>query len=210
MNAGLNKKPEGLSDPVAQKTQWDPLFNSAADFQTQNFTHVPGTGLISRKQKPVSLLVLMVFLGFIFPRDIGESILNGQFTADPATLKALIPFAAFAVAAIGISLFNMRQKIVFDQNMNIYHAKGTDYPFRDLHAVQIVRVGSGNSGRLNCQLTLVLNDARRLPVGIYSKPNDARLQAAKIQDFVGLPLWDISEPEDQTDTLNNLKGTTSW
>ena len=206
----LNIDKAKQNDAIAKRTDWSPLAKggstSVIHILKQNtperMAFRPAPSLIG-----IVTLMLLISAGLI-------GVPTYQMIQLHAFQFSIIPLAGFFVGGIGVFLIlHFFPPIIFDRCENAFWKgykspsqviskdKLKHYtPFSQIHALQIIKERcetSNNSSSshtktpyFSYELNLILEDASRLNITDHGNLSQLRMDAKKLSEFLGKPLWD--------------------
>jgi len=186
--------PKNFKDPVAQKTEWTPIFKeSNGNFKMKRlskegeakigFKTPASSKAIYRNCALIGLAALAVML----------------FTRSGSLIIMLLALVAAVVGCWGI--YMQSQPISFDKASGVFRrGRKQNVKFEDIYALQlitrVVQVKQPPKGELKkintYELNLVLNDGSRVNVVAHGGSNEIREDGETISNFINKPLWDAA------------------
>ncbi len=198
-----------LGDPVARKTEWEPMNPRGWNIRSRQFVEVSG----DRCQFKPTIIALLLSACVLSLGGIALiAVVSGsEFGSSFWLTDALLPLAALAVFGAGLCvLYSFVTPIVFDVEIGHFW-RGPLNPKRrdpggqsdwaaklgDIHAVQTVpkfRQGTedADGDYYGCELNLVLHNARRVHVLDHNSYSKLSADAARLARFLDVPVWDGS------------------
>lgn len=198
--------PTRFHDPLALQTEWKPLKNGGANFQTNKLYEIGGNRLefkASLGMKCFSGLFIVVGLGIAMfalrhkPAEIGD-IWSKDFLV-PIIVGLVFGLAGWAMA------YSCAVPAVFDKNHG-YFSKNRKKPEHQMdpsrlknyvqlsriHAIQLLaeKCKGDKTSYYSYELNLVLDDASRMNVIDHGNLAAVREDARKLAEFLGKPVWD--------------------
>ncbi|MFP4013080.1 MAG: hypothetical protein ACLFVQ_03270 [Chitinispirillaceae bacterium] len=212
--------PSRFNDPVASKTDWQPLKGGGANFKTHNLKAEAPDRLVYKASIGARLFYLAFLLSglamviFITPIAVANLKEHG-----PEMLLPSVVGLIFTI--VGALIYrNGTKPIVFDRQRGFFWRGKTppDQILRketlrdwarldDIHALQILRESIGKSGsssyrsvgnrevsggNFSYELNLVLKDASRVNVIDHGSVKEIREDAESISRFLGVQVWDAA------------------
>jgi len=186
--------PKNFKDPVAQKTEWEPVFkNSNGNFKVTRISQEAGGKLgLEKSTTSKTLYRNCVLMGV------------AAFAVMIITQNGVLILRVFSLIAILVGLWGMymqNQPFVFDKNEGVFkNGRKQTVKFADVYAVQLlsreVQVKAPPKGELKkiktYELNLVLNDGKRVNVLAHGGFKEIREDSNKISSFLDKPLWDAA------------------
>lgn len=208
-------QPEDFQDPIAIRAAWHPLSKRHATL----FKRVLHRSGEDRAEFELSLWVLLLQAAAclagaaIYFHERLESLFGVEWFDSQERFIAGIT-DAHCIGAVfffvgAISLFLGTSPIVFDKRdgwfwrgrLTMLTEASPDGPGRrrarlnHVHAIQLLyeaRRGSENEPVDVFEMNLVLDDARRVHVLAHNDGTQLRIDATKLSEFLGVPIWDMS------------------
>jgi hypothetical protein len=203
-------------DPLAATTQWSPLNKGGITFRTRwiqqlNRDRVEFVPTVLMRLFPYFalgfaiagyMLAVFFFRQFAEGRTPMEMIEQGNIM--PLIVLAGVPFSILPVVVIvGVYWWIGRRPIVFDRDagFTMGNAKtAVSIPFKQIAGIQIIcevvksETSEGNTTTFpSFELNLVLRDASRKNVVDHGHLKTLREDAAKLGEFLGVPVWDATQ-----------------
>lgn len=202
-----------FGDPVAVRTAWSPLEGGGTSFCTHRLAELPPArvefhatgGAKAFAGVFAGLGATVVVLGPVGLLAAGEPL--GLVTVGMPVL-----FGGVFLAVGGWMWRSFTTPIVFDKGPGWFW-RGRQEPYQvfdktelscateleHIHALQIIaeRCTSDKSHYMSYELNLVLKDGARLCVVDHGKLVQVRSDAAKLAQFLDVPLWDATLPPPQ-------------
>ncbi|WP_340104925.1 hypothetical protein [Rhodohalobacter sp. 8-1] len=200
--------PTRFDDPLATSIRWTPIESGGSNFRTHKF-YTDGANQVGFK----ATLSAKLFSGIFILVGLGVAVgLTGsqlQSGFPILSMDVLFPLI-FGLIFFGVGLYMFRsyaKPIIFDK-MTGYHWKGWEKPDRyrgdqkipgsvkldDIHALQIVSeyIRGDKKNYYSYELNLVTHDGQRHNVIDHGDRSDLIIDANKLSDFLGKPVWDAS------------------
>lgn len=198
-----------FNDPLALEVSWEPAQGGGSNFCSHRIKAI-GSHRVCFKTSLMGLLFPCIFivLGTIVP-----IIFFGSGTGQEDMMFVAMPLimGVIFVGVGGYLLWRWTRLRVFDRHLG-YYWKGaaTLKPHQlndkvehcrlfDIHAIQLISercTSSSSDGRSSSyysyELNLVLNDKRRITVIDHGSLQYIRADAAELQRFLQVPLWDAT------------------
>lgn len=200
--------PSQYDDPLASSIRWTPIKGGGSNFRTHKF-YTEGANQVGFKAtlgaKLFSGLFMIVGLG------VAVGITWSQLQDGlPIESKDVLFPVVFGLIFFGVGLYMFRsyaKPIIFDKQIG-YHWKGWKKPDRyrgdqkipgsvrldDIHALQIVSeyIRGDDKSYYSYELNLVAKDGQRHNVIDHGDRSDLIIDANKLSEFLGKPVWDAS------------------
>ena len=195
--------PAVFSDPLAQKTSWQPLQKGGINFCSHGLRQKDSLFLEFK-----TTLVMKIFCSFfilfgLFFSFLPVAVTMGRNHSFPVFLLGHVLFGLiFAGVGAGI-LYRAEQPIVFDKRRGMFcKGRGTSNASpglrncTDLARIRGLQILSeycrGNkSSYYSYELNLVLDDASRVNVVDHGDLKRLRKDALVLGEFLGVPVWDM-------------------
>jgi hypothetical protein len=186
--------PKNFKDPVAQKTEWTPIFKeSNGNFKIKRLSQVGETRV--EFKSPASSRVIYRNCALIGLAALAAMVItkNGSIV-----IRVLALFAAL-VGCWG--LYMQSQPIGFNKTSGVFkRGRKQTVKFDDIYALQlisrVVQVKTPPKGELQkintYELNLVLNDGSRVNVVAHGGSKEIREDGDTISNFINKPLWDAA------------------
>ncbi|VGO17836.1 hypothetical protein PDESU_06438 [Pontiella desulfatans] len=200
--------PSRFNDSVAERTRWVPMKQGGASFRTHRLVQQDLNRMVFRPTFGV-LLFALLFLGMGLGA-LWFAVAGLVSDAGAMKLGLLIPLVVGALfsAAGTYMVLNFSTPIVFDRRAG-YFWKGRKNPaevinsdelkcctkLHDVHALQLISefCSGDNSSYFSHELNLVLGSGERVNVFDHGNQEKAFEDAQRLAEFLGIPLWDVSE-----------------
>ena len=186
--------PKNFKDPVAQKTEWTPVFKeSNGNFKIKRlsqegearigFKTPASSKAIYRNCALIGLAALAVML----------------FTKNGSIVIRILALVAAIVGCWG--MYMQSQPISFDKASGVFkRGRKQNVKFDDIYALQlitrVVQVKTPPKGQMEkintYELNLVLNDGSRVNVIAHGGSKEIREDGDTISNFINKPLWDAA------------------
>ncbi|HEY5576364.1 MAG TPA: hypothetical protein VIK34_06570 [Clostridiaceae bacterium] len=186
--------PKNFKDPVAQKTEWTPVFKeSNGNFKIKRlsqegearigFKTPASSKAIYRNCALIGLAALAVML----------------FTKNGSIVIRILALVAAIVGCWG--MYMQSQPISFDKASGVFKGgRKQNVKFDDIYALQlitrVVQVKTPPKGQMEkintYELNLVLNDGSRVNVIAHGGSKEIREDGDTISNFINKPLWDAA------------------
>lgn len=203
--------PSRFEDPIASKTEWEPLVEGGTSFKTHSLKadsaykieYIPTKGAMAVCYIFIGmgLLSLILFLG--------QTIKNGGLGMNADTIMPILFFVIFSGVG-GFMRNQMKKPIVFDKNIGFYwkgykapsevfnHAEIKDcLELKQIYAFQLLseRCSSSSSdgessSYYSYELNIVTHDGSRFNVIDHGKVLDIRSDASTLGSYLDVPVWD--------------------
>lgn len=200
--------PTRFDDPLATSIRWTPIKSGGSNFRTHKF-YTDGANQVGFK----ATLGAKLFSGIFTLVGLGVAIgLTGSQLQEGLpifSMDVLFP-VIFGSIFFGVGLYMFRsyaKPIIFDK-LTGYHWKGWKKSERyednqkipgavrldDIHALQIVSeyIRGDKKSYYSYELNLVTRDGQRHNVIDHGDRSDLIIDANKLSDFLGKPVWDAS------------------
>lgn len=199
-------EPRNFQDPIANQTQWSPLYGGGSNFQTkkikiisdQRIQFVPTTGMILFGG---IFLIMGICAATLFPL-LSMDQMQGFELYIPVIVGGLF-------TSIGGGLiYTSTMPVVFDKSQgyfwksrkeprelyNLQQEGKNHIPLRDIYAIQVIpeRISSKNGSYYSYEMNLILKDASRVNVIDYGNLSKIRHSAETVSTFLDVPVWDIT------------------
>jgi len=215
--------PSSFGDPLAEQTDWEPLSTGGANFRTHRLVPVSDFRLEFRSTLGARLFAwVFLFFGLLAPVVIilAEDLRPSTMFASPPFWFALL----FSTAFCGAAFFLHRQfcsPIVFDKDTREYTRKKRLFPsdnapgfpvdLQRIRGIQLLRewVSGSESSYYSYELNVVLEDASRVLVVDHGNRDKLVSDADVLAAFLGVPLWDGTDPEGAATEERATEGGTS-
>lgn len=200
--------PSRFDDPLAMSIQWTPIKGGGSNFRTHKF-YKEGANQVGFK----ATLGAKLFSGVFAAVGIGAIIIpfyNWLQNAAPLFVLETLFFIVFGLIFGGVGIYMLRsysKPIIFDKMVG-YFWKGWTKPDRyrgdqkipgsipldDIHALQIVSeyIRGDKKNYYSYELNLVRKDGQRHNVFDHGDRSDFVIDANKLSEFLGIPVWDTS------------------
>jgi hypothetical protein len=187
--------PKNFKDPVAQNTEWTPVFkDSNGNFKVKRIIEEAGGGKLGfqKSTSSKSLYRNCVFLGLV------------AFAYMVISNNQVLMLRVFSLLAVVVGLWGMslqNQPFFFDKASGIFkNGRKQTVKFDDVYALQLlsreVQVKAPPKGELKkiktYELNLVLNDGKRVNVLAHGGFNEIKEDSDIISRFIDKPLWDAA------------------
>ena len=201
--------PPGITDPLAEQTEWTPAAGGGANFRTHKLV-VNDTQRMTFVATVGARLFCMVFLLIGLAVTVGIPFSQMRHGKLSFSFDSIFPAAIGLVfAAIGaLLLYFGTRPAVFDKRKGFYW-KGRKAPdevfdrrelkhcteLANIHALQIVSESchSKNGSYRSYELNLVLKDGTRMNVVDHGNLGKLREDTATLSQFLGIPVWDSTQ-----------------
>ena len=204
-NKDVRIDPSKFADPVAMDTEWGPLRQGGANFQTHRLIRVDRFRMEFRASmvaKLFSMIFLIVGLGITigFSR---QHFPDGRFSHSVHNLLPTSMGLLFAIAG-GVLLYTITAPIVFDKQSEFFW-KGRKTPrdtfdkkslkkfaeFGEIHALQLIseHCRGNKSSYYSYELNLVLKDGKRINVVDHGNYDKLCEDAETLSQFLERPVW---------------------
>lgn len=200
--------PARFDDPLAMSIRWTPIKGGGTNFRTHKYYSDGGNQAGFKATLGAKLfggLFMLVGLG------VAVGITWSQLQDGVAILSMDVLFPIiFGLIFFGVGLFMIRsysKPIVFDKMVG-YFWKGWKKPERyrgdqkisgsvrldDIHALQIVSeyIRGDKKSYYSYELNIVTKDGQRHNVIDHGDRSDLVIDANKLSEFLGKPVWDAS------------------
>jgi hypothetical protein len=188
--------PTRFGDPLALKVDWGPVRQGGEGMKSHRLTEIGRERLEFRAGVGPSLMAALALA-------LGVAILYYGVTHREDHRWWIQMLVGLVFSAVGTTLFVSHRVVVFDRKSGWFYRgrlpKGPTNPasarLSSIHALQIVReVCSGaKSGSFNSyEINIVLNDGTRHNVIDHSALSSIRADAARLGQFLGVPVWDAT------------------
>lgn len=200
--------PSQFDDPLAMSIRWTPIEGGGTNFRTHKF-YSNGTNQVGFKATLGAKLFSGVFMIAGLGLGIGFSVNKFQ-NGDPIFAWETLFLILFGLVFFGVGLYMFRsysKPIVFDK-LSGYFWKGWKKPDQyrgdenvhgalkldDIHALQIVSeyIRRDKKSYYSYELNLVTSDGQRHNVIDHGDRSDLVIDANKLSEFLGKPVWDAS------------------
>lgn len=190
--------PAWAEDPVAGRTQWEPLVGGGTNFRTRNLVRVSP----DRVEFPAArgMKFFAAAFGLV---GLGVTVL-GAASQEWVTLLLGLPF-------LGVGLVLLRTgtaPVVFDKRQGAFwkgrqapneviRRSDLEYytPLEAIHALQVLSeyVRGDKRSYWSYELNLVLSDGARLNVVDHGDYETLRANAEELSRFLDRPVWDAAQ-----------------
>lgn len=193
-------KPKALSieDPVAQETQWRPLFgrqnyllaslNKRSDDRIE--LHAARSALIAS--------IAVAFLGILI-----TLIAAKQYITQASDISLSVLFIGLALSAVGFMLKQRAAGIIyFDKTSQSYGiqspsfirllAREETHPLANIYAMQVLTISAAHRQKTIWQINFVLSDSSRYHLVNMQSAQELEQLKTSISEFLKVPVWDIS------------------
>lgn len=191
--------PARFGDSVAFKTGWEPLNAVGDSFRSYKLVRVgPDRMEFRREMRAVALSAILPLAGIL----ILFFAFSGKFNA-----FALILGLGFILLGAYL-VYSQLAPIVFDKSNGMF-SKGRVKPdkvpdienpkkgaeLKNIHALQLLfkPVFQGKKQYYSYDLNLVLKNGKRIFVLSHADKNAMKEDARALSEFLGKPLWDVTE-----------------
>ena len=200
--------PAQFDDPLATSIRWTPIKSGGSNFRTHKF-YSNGANQVGFK----ATLGAKLFSGIFAAVGTGVIVIpiyNSIQNAAPLFVLETLFFIVFGLIFGGVGIYMLRsysKPIVFDK-MAGYFWKGWSKPDRyrgdqkivgsvrldDIRALQIVSeyIRGDKKSYYSYELNLVTKDGQRHNVIDHGDRSDLMIDADKLSEFLGRPVWDAS------------------
>ena len=196
-----------FDDEVARKTEWGPLKGGGRSYASHALKEIDRDRVEFRATAgALAFAGVFVLLGLFLSWQVYSGLtvpLDRIFEVGAGW--GLVAGLFFAVSGL-IMLYVTSRPIVFDKREGMFwkgrkpsHLPGADAEddvarLGRIHAIQILeeRVRGSKKSYSSYELNLVRADGTRVNVVDHGKLADVRRDAAKLADFLGVPVWDAS------------------
>ena len=200
--------PTRFDDPLATQIRWTPIKSGGSNFRTHKF-YSAGANQVGFK----ATLGAKIFSGIFAAVGTGVIVIpfyNTIQNAAPLFVLETLFFIVFGLIFGGVGIYMLRsysKPIIFDK-MAGYFWKGRTKPERyksdkkipdsvrldDIHALQLVSeyIRGDKKNYYSYELNLVTRDGQRHNVIDHGDRSDLVIDANKLSDFLGKPVWDAT------------------
>jgi len=186
--------PKNFKDPVAQKTEWTPVFKDTnGNFKVKRISEKDGGRLGFQKSNSSKAMYRNCAL-------MGLAALAYMvITQNAVLILRIISLLAVVVGLWGMYL--QSQPFFFDKAAGIFkNGRKQTVKLDDVYALQLlsreVQVKAPPKGELKkiktYELNLVLNDGKRVNVLAHGGFQEIKEDSDKISGFIDKPLWDAA------------------
>jgi hypothetical protein len=186
--------PKNFKDPVAQKTEWTPIFKASnGNFKIKRLSQ-EGESKIGFKT-PASSTAIYRNCALIGLAALAVML----FTKNGSIIIRILALVAAIVGCWG--MYMQSQPICFDKASGVFQrGRKQKVKFDDIYALQlitrVVQVKTPPKGQMEkintYELNLVLNDGSRVNVIAHGGSKEIREDADTISNFINKPLWDAA------------------
>lgn len=191
--------PARFDDPVAFKTDWEPLNTIGDSFRSRKLISVsPDRMVFKRALKTVAMFAVFPLAGILI-----------LFYAFSGNFSAFALFLGLGFTLLGGYLIYFQMApIVFDKSSGIF-SKGRNksgkapdienpkniMDLENIHALQLLRkpVYGGKRQYYSYDLNLILKNGKRIFVLSHADKNAMKEDVSVLSGFIGKPLWDVVE-----------------
>jgi hypothetical protein len=191
--------PARFGDSIALKTDWEPLNTIGDSFRSRKLVRVgPDRMEFRRVMSAVAMFAVFPLAGIL--------ILIYTFTH---SISAFALFLGLGFTLIGgFLVYSQMAPIVFDKSSGMF-SKGRNRPgkvpdienpkkaigLESIHALQLLwkPVYNGKKQYYSYDLNLVLKNGKRILVLGHADKNAMKEDARVLSEFLGKPLWDVTE-----------------
>lgn len=200
--------PSRFDDPLATSIQWTPIKGGGSNFRTHKY-YSDGANQAGFKATLGAKLFSGIFMVVGVGVAVGISLSQLQEDIPVNSLDMLFPIV-FGLVFFGAGFFMFRsyaKPIIFDKMAGFYW-KGWEKPERykgdqkikgslrldDIHALQIVSeyIRGDKKSYYSYELNLVTKKGQRHNVIDHGDRSDLVIDANKLSEFLGKPVWDAS------------------
>jgi len=202
--------PSIFKDELANGTGWTPIKPGGSNFRERKLVFSPDFGRARFKATLTSVIFGGLFL------IVGIGVLTAgivMLAKHGVELEAVfLPLFGLVFASVGLFLIHLFTiPVVFDRSSGFFWkgrvspeklARGYDSVkdttlLSKIHALQIIAEycsgsGKNSSSYYSYELNIVLEDASRINVVDHGDIKSLKQDAAKLAEFLGVPLWDAS------------------
>jgi hypothetical protein len=197
-----------FNDPLALHTAWTPAKSGGSNFHTHRLVEVDNHRLEFRATGGAKLFAAVFII-----TGAGVMLIETLFGfTDSNTGEAANPlfvhlFGLLFATAGGVMYYYMSTPRVFDKWAGLYW-KGHKQPkgiydistkknssrISDIHAIQLLSeyVSGDKSSYHSYEINLVLKNGERINVVDHGKLTEVRIDARKLSEFLGKPIWDAT------------------
>ena len=188
-----------LEDPIALKTLWDPLVSGGWNICTHRLSS--NNGKRQMHVSPMAHLVCLFCIGFgvIISRFVVNSLSDPSVVTSgnmPTWLVPIFPLS-FSIFGGGLLWWLYRKSVLFDKKQGTYSCQGESFPLLEVHSIQLIREYClGDSSNYHSyEMNLVLKNGERFNVTDHSSLGAIRIDAKRLAEYLGLPVWDLIDYE---------------
>jgi len=188
--------PAGFQDPIATKTDWNPLKRGGSNFCSHRLAIIDANQADFKATKGTFIFggIFMV-MGTLIP---GGIMLAG-FSDSGFKIALLFPlFFMFIFVGIGFAMIkSFSRPITFNKTTNTYRKGNINKPkeltsLDEIHAIQLIReyIRTDKSSYYSYELNLVTKNAGRINVVDHGSLSKLRQDAEQLAQFLNVPVWD--------------------
>ena len=177
------------NDPIANKTHWQSMASSAANFKMQQL-ETSKTGFNISASFEIKLFCRAFIFGGLAPISIEYLFMwdNIEFILDPLLS---VP-SMFVLVGVILSWAFTGNNIEFNKLNRTIHTSERNIPFSEVYALQVISSLAGGHGHgvyRNNELNLVLNDGQRINLLNHGGIEAFEYQESQLSKLLNVPVW---------------------